>query len=126
MKVFNFFFCIIFILFAALQYNDPDPWVWIPIYLYAAVLCWLVFKGKFYPRAYVAGIIAYLIYAGFLFFTKDGILDWFNKYNSQNITGTMQAEKPWIEQTREFFGLIILIVVLGVDYFYEKSIKKLS
>jgi hypothetical protein len=32
----------------------------------------------------------------------------------------MKAEKPWIEDTREFFGLIILIVVLLIDYFYGK------
>jgi hypothetical protein len=126
MKAFNLFFCIVFIFFAALQYNDPDPYVWMPIYLYAALLCRLAFKGLFYTRAYIAGIVGYLIYAGFLFFTTDGVLDWFNKYHGQSITGTMEAQKPWIEQAREFFGLVILIVVLAIDYFYAKRKMKIG
>ena len=48
MKILNVFFCIVFIIFAALQYNDPDPYVWIPIYLYTAALCALAVKNKFY------------------------------------------------------------------------------
>ena len=32
----------------------------------------------------------------------------------------MKATTPWIEDTREFFGLLILIVVLAVNYFYAK------
>jgi hypothetical protein len=30
---------------------------------------------------------------------------------------TMQAEKPWIEKTREFFGLLIVVAALAIDYF---------
>jgi hypothetical protein len=126
MKIFNLIFCILFILFAALQYNDPDPWLWIPIYLFAAVLCWLAFKGKFFPKAYLLGIIGYLGYAVFLFFEKDGVLDWITKHNAANIAGSMKAEKPWIEDTREFLGLLILIVVLTIDYFYAKRKKRIT
>src|ERR1044072_5654284 len=105
MKLFNLIFCVIFVLFAALQYNDPDPYIWIPIYMYAAILCWLAFRGKYFPKAYLAGIAVYLAYAGYLFFTKDGVLDWVTEHHAANIAETMQAEKPWIEDTREFFGL---------------------
>jgi len=120
MKVFNLLFCLLFILSAALQYNDPDPYIWMPIYLYGAVLCWLAFRNKFYPRAYLTGIIIYAVYAAGLFFWKNGVLDWINKHNAEDIAATMKAEKPWIEETREFFGLIILIVVLMINYFYAK------
>ena len=120
MKVFNLLFCLLFILSAALQYNDPDPYIWMPIYLYGAVLCWLAFRDKFYPRAYLTGIIIYAVYAAGLFFWKNGVLDWINKHNAEDIAATMKAEKPWIEETREFFGLIILIVVLMINYFYAK------
>lgn len=120
MKIFNLIFCILFILFAALQYNDPDPYVWIPIYLYAAVLCWFAFKNKFYKRAYAIGITVYLGYAVFLLLTKNGVLDWINEHEAENIAATMQAEKPWIEDAREFFGLVILIIVLAINYFYSR------
>ncbi len=120
MKIFNIIFCIIFVIFAALQYNDPDPYLWIPIYLYAAILCGMAARNKFYPIAYLIGIALYAIYAAYEFFTKDGVLDWMQKHHAQNIAGTMKAKTPWIEDTREFFGLVILIVVLLINYFYSR------
>jgi hypothetical protein len=124
MKIFNLVFCILFILFAALQYNDPDPYVWMPIYLYAAMLCWLAFRKKYFPLAYLLGIAVYTIYAIYKFFDQNGVWDWMTKHHAANIADTMKAEQPWIEETREFFGLIILIVVLLIDYLYGKRIKK--
>lgn len=121
MKIFNLLFCIIFIFFAALQYNDPDPYVWMPIYMYGAVLCWLAFRNKFYPKAYLTGIIIYAVYAIGLFFWKEGVWYWMTRHHAEDIAATMKAEQPWIEETREFFGLIILIVVLAVNYFYAKK-----
>ena len=121
MKVFNLIFCLLFVFSAALQYNDPDPYLWIPIYMYGALLCWLAFRNKYYPKAYLIGIFLYLGYAIYLFFAKDGVLDWINKHNAEGIASTMKAEKPWIEETREFFGLIILIVVLTTNFFYSKK-----
>ena len=35
----------------------------------------------------------------------------------------MKATKPWIEETREFFGLVILIIVLAVNLWYAKKRK---
>jgi len=121
MKLFNLIFCLLFIISAGLQYNDPDPYVWMPIYMYGAVLCWQAFRNKFYPKAYLIGIIIYAGYAIGLFFWKNGVLDWAIKHNAEDIAATMKAEKPWIEETREFFGLAILIVVLLIDFFYAKK-----
>lgn len=120
MKAFNILFFILFIISAALQYNDPDPYLWIPIYLVGAMACWLAFRGKFYPKVYLVVILAFLVYAVVLFFEKDGVWDWMTRHNAENIAGTMKAETPWIEDTREFFGLFILIAVLLVNYFYSR------
>ena len=121
MKIFNIIFCVLFVFSAAMQYNDPDPYLWMPIYLYGAVLCWLAFKNKFYPKAYLAGIAVYLAYGIYLFFTKDGVWDWITKHNAEDIAATMKAETPWVEDAREFFGLLILIVALGVNYIYARK-----
>ncbi len=121
MKIFNYFFCVVFVLFAALQYNDPDPYVWMPIYLYAAVLCYQAARNKFYSKAYWLGISVYAVYATYKFFCKDGVLDWIRIHHEENIAGTMKASTPWIEETREFFGLVILIVVLFIDWLYGKN-----
>ena len=126
MKIFNIFFCIVFLIFAGLQYNDPDPYIWIPIYLYAAILCWRAAQNKYYTKAYLFGILIYAGYALYLFFIDDGVLDWMQKHHGENIAGTMKAETPWVEETREFFGLIILIVVLGINFIYAKKKKRLT
>ena len=120
MKIFNLIFCVLFVLFAALQYNDPDPYVWMPIYLYGAVLCWLAFRQRFYRGAYIIGIVVYAAYACYKFFDQNGVWDWATKHHAANIADTMKAEQPWIEETREFFGLAILIAVLLINYFYSK------
>lgn len=122
MKVFNIFFCIIFIVFAGLQYNDPDPFVWVPIYMYTSVLCLLAAKNRYYIKAYLFGIIVYTLYAVYKVFDANGLLDWIGKHHAANIAETMKAEQPWIEESREFFGLMILIAVLAINYFV--AVKK--
>ena len=126
MKVFNILFCILFLISAGLQYNDPDPYIWIPIYLYGAILCWLAFRNQYYPKAYLAGIIIFAGYAVYFFFTENGVLDWIQKHDAENIAANMKATTPWIEDTREFFGLVILIVVLLVNLIYAKRKSRSS
>lgn len=36
-------FAFLFVVFAAVQYNDPDPQVWVPIYGFAAMACIMAF-----------------------------------------------------------------------------------
>lgn len=124
MKVFNIIFIVLFILFAAVQYNDPDPYVWMPIYLYAALLCYFALKGKYNPTLYYIGFAAYGMYALYLFFDKAGVLDWAGEHHGENIAETMKATKPWIEETREFFGLVIVIVVLIVNMIWLRKQKR--
>ena len=89
--------------------------------MYGAVLCWLAFRNKYFPKAYITGIIIFFGYAVYLFFTKDGVLDWITIHKAEDIAATMKAETPWIEDTREFFGLVILISALAANYFHSKK-----
>lgn len=120
MKIFNIICVVLFVIFAGLQYNDPDPYVWIPIYLYAAVLCYLAARSRFYPRLMLVGVAVYALYGVYLFFTKDGVVDWVTQHHAENIAEQMKASTPWIEETREFFGLCIVIFALLVNYFYAR------
>jgi hypothetical protein len=72
---------------------------------------------------YIIGFIGYIAYGIYLFFDKSGVLDWIVEHHSENIVQTMQATKPWIEETREFFGLVIVIAVLLVNMFWLKKKK---
>lgn len=124
MKVFNVIFLILFIGFAALQYNDPDPYIWIPIYLYASYLCWLAMKNRYPGRLYLLGFAVFGIYAGYLFFNETGVLSWIFKHGAENIAGSMKAEKPWIEETREFFGLVIVMIVMCINLYNNRPPHK--
>ena len=124
MKIFNLIFCFIFIVFGALQYNDPDPYLWIPIYLFAAFLCWKASKGVFHPMTTLIGIAFFTGYAIYKIFDPNGLIDWVNIHHAENIAETMKAEKPWVEESREFFGLVIIISVLVTNYFYGRKVSK--
>lgn len=124
MKIFNISFIVIFIVFAALQYNDPDPYIWIPFYLYAAYLCLLAIKRKYSQTLYIIGFVVYIAYGIFLFFDKTGVLDWAQEHDSENIVRSMQATKPWIEETREFFGLLIVLAVLVINMLWLRKAGK--
>jgi hypothetical protein len=125
MKVFNLIFCVLFIVSAGLQYNDPDPYIWIPIYLMGAVICFQAFREKVYPVFTLLLSALFIIYDLYLFFDKFGVLSWLNEHNAENIAASMKASAPWIEETREFFGLLILIIVLMINYFVsQKSVVK--
>ncbi|MBE8421253.1 transmembrane 220 family protein, partial [Leptospira interrogans] len=38
MKFFSIVTILIWLVFAGLQWNDPDPWLWIPLYLSVVAL----------------------------------------------------------------------------------------
>jgi hypothetical protein len=115
--VLNVIFCLSFLVFAYLNLNDIDPWLWVPIYLSAAICCGLVVFGIYYPTIYLLLTAFYLGYAIILFFSKDGVRDWIFKYKKPSLVATMQADKLYIEQTREFFGLLIISTALMINYF---------
>ena len=122
MKIFNIIFCIVFVLFAAVQYNDPDPYLWVPIYLYPALLCYLEFIQKpIRKMAYWAGFLLFGAYAIYKMFDTNGIIDWVQFHNASNIASTMKAETPWIEESREFFGLTIILIVLSINYYKDNK-----
>ena len=120
--ILNLIFCLSFLVFAWLNLNDSDSWLWVPIYLAPATLCGLAAFGMYYPMIYIGLMAFYSIYAIVLFFGKDGVRDWLVKYSRPSITETMQATKPYIEKTREFFGLLIVIATLAINYFVASGL----
>ena len=114
--VLNVIFFLSFMVFAYLNLNDVDPWLWVPIYTSAAICCALAIFEMYYPMVYILLMLFYLVYAGILFFAKDGVRDWLTKYKKESLVQSMQATKPYIEKTREFFGLLIITGALLVDY----------
>lgn len=126
MKTFNWIFIVYFLLAAVLQYNDPDPYLWIPMYLYAAFLCWQAIKNRYRPFLFWLGIVVYALFAVYLLLDANGVLSWINQHESESLVQSMKAEKPWIEESREFFGLLIIIVVLVIDMIWLRRRRTAS
>lgn len=115
---------VLFIVFAALQFNDLDPFFWMMLYIYAAYLCLNRFRGKFQPRAYALALLVYTIYAMYLFFEKNGVLSWLTDHHAESLVSTMKAEKPWIEESREFGGLIIMIFTISLNWIVKPKVQE--
>ena len=115
--ILNVIFCLAFAAFAYVNLNDVDAFLWVSIYVVASVFCGLAAFGNYFPIGYLIAMSFYLVYAAKLFFAKDGVRDWIIKYRTPSIVETMQATKPYIERTREFFGLLIISGALAINYF---------
>lgn len=124
MKALNIFFIILFVFSALVQYNDPDPYIWVPLYLYGAVLCFLSIRKNYKPALFIGGIIVYTLYGLYLLFDKNGVISWVKDHEAENIVQSMKATKPWIEETREFFGLLLLISALVINMIWQRRLSK--
>lgn len=109
MRYLAIFFTIAFILFAAVQYNDPDPWLWIPIYGYAALMSYLAYQQKYITPALVIGLVAYL--AGAIYYFPPSISDWIS---AEETAKSLQMKMPFIEEARESMGLGICVLAMGI------------
>ena len=95
------------IVFGAVQYNDADYLIWMPIYFAAAALPILYLMRKLWKPIplvlMVVGVFFLLSYA-------PAFLEWVSG-GMPNIAESMKAESPYIELIREFFGLLICVLV---------------
>lgn len=108
-KLINFIICGIFFLFAYVQLNDPDPYVWIVVYGLVAVL-FAVSNFVRIPRMMIQVVI--LAFALFAFYHVGHFYDWLLSDDKSELFGDMIYDKPYIEGTREFMGLLIAIGAL--------------
>lgn len=56
----------------------------------------------------------------YLLISTDGVISWATEHEAENIAQSMKATRPWIESTREFFGLLIILVSILANYIYYK------
>ncbi|NIJ45526.1 hypothetical protein FHR24_001994 [Wenyingzhuangia heitensis] len=114
-KTINIILFVLFSLFAVVQLNDPDSAVWFSIYAAVAVIC--VYSAfKTLPKLFLIVVIALLL--GYSLFYFSLFIDYLQIDHKEEIFGTMVYEKPYLEGSREFMGL--LIAALGVLYQLKK------
>ena len=110
-KIKNLILFILFVIFAVLQLNDPDGKLWFSIYFIVSLIC-LFNTFKPVPKSIlILSIIALMSYSVFHFSL---FIDYLNTENKEEIFGEMVYDKPYLEGTREFIGL--LLAALGIMY----------
>ena len=120
-KIFSVVFAVLFLICAGLQWNDPDPYLWMPLYLLSVLSCAYAFKDISAKRLNMFNIAVYSPYALYNFVVEDGVLSWATTHNFDSLTQSMMASTPWIENTREFGGLIIMIMVCAINLYVSRK-----
>jgi len=110
MKYLHAIIALLFVVTAALQWNDPDPLYWIVTYIAVAVVAGAACLGR--PLVALSRITIGLSLAGLLI-AAQGAGDYLAANDYGSITQGMSAEKPYIEPAREFGGLLLALGYLG-------------
>ena len=103
-KTLSIVFGMVFVLFAAVQYNDPDPEVWIPIYGASAIACWMAYAGMGKPWFFMLMAVIYIVAA---------VYQWPPAFEGF-LLDEMGMKTVNIELARESGGLAICAIVMGV------------
>lgn len=94
-KILALFFGLVFLSFVVVQYNDPDPIIWMIIYGIASAICFVAAYDKL-PHA--------LLYTFTVLFIIGGIYMWPAKFEGVSIGG---GNIKNIEEARESLGLFL-------------------
>lgn len=104
-KVISALFAVMFIYFVVVQYNDPDPEIWMPIYGLAVLASISIFINKA-PHRYVFIVMAVVYFIG-------AIRQWPPIYEGV-FWGEMKMRSINIELARESLGLAIAGIAMLV------------
>lgn len=120
MKAVNLVLAAMFLLFAFVQINDPDPALWILIYGSMAVVCILAAFGRYFR---VALLILLAGFAAYCFILFPGFTEWLQQENKSALFDDIaRMEHVYIEETREFLGLVICILVLLMQLIRSRKV----
>lgn len=111
----NAFMGALFIFSAVVQLNDPDPWIWMPIYLAAAAVCVWEIRRRTPWLAPVILVVVSVVWAVTIaprVLGKVGFLEMFGAWEMKNIG---------IEEEREMYGLLIVAAWMGIIAYTSRA-----
>jgi hypothetical protein len=110
MRILNLVLAVMFVIFAFLQVNDPDPLIWILIYGLLAASCVMAAFNVFMPKALAVLGVILLAYSVYYF---PGVTEWLRSDDKSMLFDDLaKMQYPYIEESREFLGLLICVAVL--------------
>lgn len=99
---------LLFIVFAVVQYNDPDPWIWIIAYALVGIITLFSIKKQL-PKPLILGLLIIFAISAAWYVPK--MMSWIDD-GMPSIIGEMKAATPHIEWMREFLGLLLCVITL--------------
>lgn len=93
---------LLFLVAAALQYNDPDPLRWILVWGAASAACWLFPRGR--PSWALPALVALVATLWMLWLAPQAL----PHFRPGDLFRTMETKTPAIEQSRELLGLAMI------------------
>lgn len=124
MRILNSFLALMFLVFAFLQVNDPDPILWILIYGAMAATSVMAIFEYYIPALMYALFFGYVVYLIILF---PGAMDWFNSQDRSLLFDDIaKMQYYYIEEAREFLGLLICEAVLVFYLIRARAMAKMN
>lgn len=118
LKIIKWSLAALFLLFAALQYNDPDPGLWMLVYGAISVACACAVFNVYSVPVMIVMAGGYLILSAL---HVDGMLEWLKSPNRNKIFDDVaKMQYPYIEEAREFLGLLICLIALMYLFYLQR------
>ena len=95
---------VLFILIAAVQFNDPDPLRWIAVYAGVAVIAGLAALGRYWRPLIGIWLVLCL---GWSLYLMPGVFELFMNHSAGDLFTGMSSDRPYVEEAREALGLLI-------------------
>ena len=112
MRITHLIVAIIFIAFGIVQLNDPDPYLWVVVYLGVAACAIGYYFKRYLKWLALVGLVGCLI--GVIMISPD-FISWLGD-GMPSIVNSMKAETPYIELVREFLGFLIAAIAYGIYF----------
>jgi hypothetical protein len=112
-KSIHLVFALCLLAFAALQFNDPDPIVWILFYGICATVPTLALFNR--PTKAVFWIAVLLCIINLVFYAS-GAYNYFLHRTQEPLMQSMNPDKPYIEEAREFLGVLIALTFIVISH----------
>jgi len=110
----HYILAILFVIFAVLQLNDVDPYLWVFMYLLTAAIPFMYARRILNKKV----VTILLVVFGLAFATYIPELIKWSQAGFPGITGSMKAETPFVELVRESMGLFLSFLV-SLYYFLK-------
>jgi hypothetical protein len=122
-KSIHLLFALCLLAFAALQYNDPDPITWILFYgICAAVPGLALFDRPIKPVFWIALALCGINVALY----ASGAYNYFLHRTQEPLMQSMNPDKPYIEEAREFLGVLIALTFIVISHTLGKYQQRSS